>query len=74
VKKTNRCVVVEHAWRFGGFGAEVAAILQEKAFDYLDAPVSRVAGVEVPMPYSMPLEVAALPSPEQVVEAVRALF
>jgi pyruvate dehydrogenase E1 component beta subunit len=74
VRKTNRCVVVEHAWRFGGFGAELAALVQEHAFDYLDAPVARVAGVEVPMPYSMPLEAAALPSPEQVVEAARALF
>ncbi len=74
VKKTNRAVVVEHAWRLGGFGAELAAEIQEKAFDYLDAPVARVAGVEVPMPYSFELEKAALPSESQVVEAVHALF
>jgi pyruvate dehydrogenase E1 component beta subunit len=74
VRKTNRAVVVEHAWRFGGFGAEIAALIQEQAFDDLDAPVARVGGVEVPMPYSFPLEKAALPSEEQVVEAVRALF
>ena len=74
VKKTNRAVVVEHAWRFGGFGGEVAALIQENAFDYLDSPVARIGGVEVPMPYSMPLEKAALPSEEQVVAAVRSLF
>jgi pyruvate/2-oxoglutarate/acetoin dehydrogenase E1 component len=74
VKKTSRCVVVEHDWRFGGFGGEVAAQVQEQAFDYLDAPVARVGGVEVPMPYSFPLEKAALPSEDQVAEAARALF
>jgi pyruvate dehydrogenase E1 component beta subunit len=74
VKKTNHAVVVEHAWRFGGFGAEVAAQIQELAFDYLDAPVARIAGVEVPMPYSFELEKAALPTESQVVEAVQAMF
>ncbi|MPZ13644.1 MAG: alpha-ketoacid dehydrogenase subunit beta [Chloroflexi bacterium] len=74
VKKTNHAVVIEHAWRFGGFGAEVAAQIQEHTFDDLDAPVARVAGVEVPMPYSFELEKAALPSESQVVEAVRAMF
>ncbi len=74
VRKTNRAVVAEHAWRFGGFGGEIASEIQEKAFDYLDAPVGRVAGVEVPMPYSMPLERAAMPNENQIVDAVRALF
>jgi pyruvate dehydrogenase E1 component beta subunit len=74
VQKTNRAVVVEHAWRFGGFGGEVAAQIQDRAFDYLDAPVARIGGVEVPMPYSMPLEAAAMPHESQVVEAVRAMF
>jgi pyruvate dehydrogenase E1 component beta subunit len=74
VKKTNRTVIVEHAWRFGGFGAELAARIQEKAFDYLDAPVGRIGGMEVPMPYSFDLEKEALPNEAQVVEAVRALF
>jgi pyruvate dehydrogenase E1 component beta subunit len=74
VKKTNRAVVVEHDWQFGGFGGEVVALLQQHAFDYLDAPVGRVAGVEVPMPYSFPLERAAIPNENQVVDAVRALF
>jgi pyruvate dehydrogenase E1 component beta subunit len=74
VRKTNRAVVVEHAWRFGGFAGEIVSQIQERAFDYLDAPVGRVAGVEVPMPYSMVLERAAMPSESQVVDAVRALF
>jgi pyruvate dehydrogenase E1 component beta subunit len=74
VKKTNRAVVVEHAWRLGGFGAELAALIQEQAFDHLDAPVARVAGAEVPMPYSFELEKAALPSESQVVEAVQVMF
>jgi pyruvate dehydrogenase E1 component beta subunit len=73
VKKTNRAVVIEHDWQFGGFGGEVVALIQEHAFDYLDAPVGRVSGAEVPMPYSFPLERAALPSETEVVEAVRAL-
>jgi pyruvate dehydrogenase E1 component beta subunit len=74
VKKTNRCVVVESAFRFGGFAGEVATQIQEFAFDYLDAPIGRVAGVEVPMPYTTVLERAAMPDEHQVVEAVRALF
>ncbi|HEY3115133.1 MAG TPA: alpha-ketoacid dehydrogenase subunit beta [Chloroflexota bacterium] len=74
VRKTHRAVVVEHDWRSGGFGAELAARIQELAFDDLDAPVARVAGVEVPMPYSFELEKAALPSEAQVVDAVRAMF
>lgn len=74
VKKTNRCVVVESAFRFGGFAGEIATQVQEIAFDYLDAPVGRVAGVEVPMPYAPVLEKAAMPDEHQVVEAVRALF
>jgi pyruvate dehydrogenase E1 component beta subunit len=74
VRRTNRAVVVEHAWRFGGFGAEVAAQIQELAFDHLDAPVARVAGLEVPMPYSFDLERAAVPTDADVLEAVKRLF
>jgi pyruvate dehydrogenase E1 component beta subunit len=74
VRKTNRAVIVEHAWRFGGFGGEIAAQIQERAFDYLDAPVGRVAGLEVPMPYSFELEKAAVPTDADVVTAVKALF
>jgi pyruvate dehydrogenase E1 component beta subunit len=74
VKKTNRAVVVESAFRFGGFAGEIATQIQEEAFDYLDAPIGRVGGVEVPMPYTTVLERAAMPDEHQVVEAVRALF
>src|SRR5262249_24676636 len=74
VKKTNRGVIVENDWKFGGFAAEITTQIQELAFDYLDAPVGRVAGVDVPMPYARPLEQAALPTDDQVIEAVKALF
>ncbi|MBI2864354.1 MAG: pyruvate dehydrogenase complex E1 component subunit beta [Chloroflexi bacterium] len=73
VKKTNRAIVVEEGWRSFGFGAEVAARIYEEAFDYLDAPVVRIASAEVPMPYSKPLEQAALPSVDRVVEAAKKL-
>ncbi len=74
VKKTNRCVTAHEAVTRMGFGAEVAAVVQEQAFDYLDAPVGRVAGADVPMPYSKPLEQIAYPHEPQVVEAVLATF
>jgi pyruvate dehydrogenase E1 component beta subunit len=73
VKKTTRAIVVGEDWRTFGVGAEVAAMIQERAFDYLDAPVARVATAEVPMPYSKPLETAALPSAQAVVDAARAM-
>lgn len=73
VKKTNRAIIFEEDWRSYGVGAELAATLQEEAFDYLDAPIQRVAGAEVPLPYSKPLEQAALPSARQLVEAVNRL-
>lgn len=72
VKKTNRALVVEEDWRSYGVGAEIAARLQEEAFDWLDAPVMRVAAVEAPMPYADNLEVAAWPSVDKVIEALRA--
>ena len=62
VRKTSRAVVMEEDWLSYGVGAEVAATIQEGAFDYLDAPVRRVAAAEVPLPYAKPLELAALPS------------
>jgi pyruvate dehydrogenase E1 component beta subunit len=71
VKKTHRAVVVQEQWRWFGVASEVAAIIQDKAFDYLDAPVQRVSGAEVPGPYARNLELAAFPSEEQVVDAVR---
>ncbi|MBE0608607.1 MAG: alpha-ketoacid dehydrogenase subunit beta [Dehalococcoidia bacterium] len=74
VKKTNRCVIVEDAWRFGGFAGELAAQVMERAFDWLDAPVARVACKDVPLPYNRNLEFAALPSEEDVVDAVLGMF
>jgi pyruvate dehydrogenase E1 component beta subunit len=70
VKKTNRAVIVEDDWQFGGFAGELSAQIMERAFDWLDAPVARVCGKDVPMPYNRNLEFAALPSEEDVVEAV----
>jgi pyruvate dehydrogenase E1 component beta subunit len=74
VKKTNRAVIVEEGWPHGGVGANFAALIQEQAFDWLDAPVARVTGADVPMPYSKPLEQAAFPHEEHVVQAVLATF
>jgi pyruvate dehydrogenase E1 component subunit beta len=74
VRKTNRCVVVEEGWPHGGVGANLAALVQEQAFDYLDAPVARVTGADLPMPYSKPLEDIAYPHEPRVVDAVRATF
>ena len=71
VGRTGRLVVVEEAWRSGGIGAELAARVAEHAFWDLDAPVERVATAEVPIPYAKHLETAALPSVEDVIEAVR---
>jgi pyruvate dehydrogenase E1 component beta subunit len=72
VRKTNRAVVVEEGWPHGGVGANLAALIQEQAFDYLDAPVQRVTGADVPMPYSKRLEQAAIPHAEHVVSAAMA--
>jgi len=71
VKKTNRAVVVEEGWRSFGVGAEVASRLSEEAFDYLDAPVKRVAQDEVPLPYNRELEQQALPQVDDILKAVR---
>ncbi len=72
VRKTNRCVIVEEGWPHGGVGANLAALIQEQAFDWLDAPVGRVTGADVPMPYSKPLEQIAFPHEPQVVAAALA--
>jgi len=72
VRKTNRCVIVEEGWPHGGVGANLAALVQEQAFDWLDAPVGRVTGADVPMPYSKPLEQIAFPHEPQVVDAALA--
>lgn len=71
VRKTSRAVVVEDDWLSYGVGAEIAATIQEGAFDFLDAPVRRVAAAEVPLPYAKPLELAALPDAGAVTRAIR---
>jgi len=70
-KKTNRAVVVEEGWKSFGVGAEVSARIYEQAFDYVDAPIRRVAQKEVPLPYNRTLEQSALPQVEDVVAAVK---
>ncbi len=72
VRKTNRCVIVEEGWPHGGVGANIAALVAEQAFDHLDAPIQRVTGADVPMPYAKRLEQAAIPHPEHVVSAALA--
>jgi pyruvate dehydrogenase E1 component beta subunit len=71
VKKTNRIVTVEEGWPFAGIGAEIAAVVMEQAFDWLDAPPARVTGKDVPMPYAANLEKLALPQVDDVIAAAR---
>ena len=73
VKKTNRLVSVEEGWPFAGIGSELSALMMEHAFDWLDAPVKRVTGLDVPLPYAANLEKMALPQPLNIVEAARAV-
>ena len=73
VKKTNRIVSVEEGWPFAGIGAEIAAIVMEEAFDWLDAPLKRVTGKDVPLPYAANLERLATPQVEDIVAAARAV-
>jgi pyruvate dehydrogenase E1 component beta subunit len=73
VKKTGRLVIVEEGWRFAGLGAQIAESVYSEAFDDVDAPIVRVTGEDVPMPYSRPLEDAAIPDAKRVVAAVRQL-
>jgi pyruvate dehydrogenase E1 component beta subunit len=73
VEKTGRAVTVEEGWQQSGVGAEIAARIMEHAFDYLDAPVARVSGKDVPMPYAANLEKLALPSVAEVVAAAKAV-
>jgi len=73
LKKTGRLVTVEEGWRQSGVGAEIVARVMEEAFDYLDAPVTRVTGKDVPMPYAANLEKLALPSVAEVVDAAKAV-
>jgi len=71
VRRTSRAVVVNEDWRTGGFGAEVSATIAEEAFEYLDAPVCRIGTRDRPIPYSQPLETAALPDAAAIVAGVR---
>ena len=73
VKKTNRCVSVEEGWPAAGIGSEIVAVIMEQAFDYLDAPVKRVAGADVPLPYAANLERLALPQAPHIIDAVKAV-
>jgi pyruvate/2-oxoglutarate/acetoin dehydrogenase E1 component len=73
VKKTGRLLIVEEGWRFAGLGAQIAESVYAAAFDYLDAPIRRVTGEDVPMPYARPLEDAAIPDTARIVEAVTSL-
>ena len=74
VRKTHHALIVEETHKFGGFAGEVAAQVQEEAFDYLDGPVARVAGEEVPVPYSRALEPLVIPDARKVAAAVRQLM
>jgi pyruvate dehydrogenase E1 component beta subunit len=71
VRKTNRAIIVEDDWEFGGFGGEITAIIQEEAFDDLDAPVARCSGADIPMPYNGALEQAALPQEADIIRLVK---
>ncbi|HKV88055.1 MAG TPA: alpha-ketoacid dehydrogenase subunit beta [Candidatus Dormibacteraeota bacterium] len=71
VRKTGRCVVVEEGWSTYGVTAEITAGVQERCFDYLDAPIRRLGGAQVPMPYSLPLEKASIPTSEDIKRLVR---
>jgi pyruvate dehydrogenase E1 component beta subunit len=71
VKKTNRVVIVEEGWRSFGVGSEISSRIYEQAFDYLDAPIQRVAQKEVPLPYNKQLEQLAIPQVEDIYGAVK---
>jgi pyruvate dehydrogenase E1 component beta subunit len=74
VQRTNRLVSVEEGWAFSGIGSELAALMMEHAFDWLDSPVKRVAGLDVPMPYAANLERMALPQVDDIVTGARAVL
>jgi pyruvate/2-oxoglutarate/acetoin dehydrogenase E1 component len=74
VRRTNRCLIVEEGWSTYGVGAELAAGLQDRAFDDLDAPIRRLNGAFAPTPYSPPLERAVIPQVEDIVGAIRDLI
>jgi pyruvate dehydrogenase E1 component beta subunit len=74
ISKTHRAIVVEDDWKFGGFGGEIVAIVQEQAFDELDAPVLRCAGKDIPMPYAAALEQAALPQEADIITMAKTML
>jgi pyruvate dehydrogenase E1 component subunit beta len=71
VRKTNRCVILEEGWPYAGVGAQIAYQVQQGAFGDLDAPIARVTGLDVPMPYAKNLEHLVMPSPARLIAAVR---
>ena len=71
VRKTNRVLSIEEGWPYAGIGAEIAAVIMEQAFDYLDAPVMRVHAADTPLPYAANLEKLALPQPENIITAAK---
>jgi len=73
VQKTNRCVSSEEGWPFAGIGSEISALIMETSFDWLDAPVARVTGVDVPMPYAANLEKLAIPQVDDIVAAAKSV-
>jgi pyruvate dehydrogenase E1 component beta subunit len=73
VKKTGRCVSVEEGWPFAGIGSEIAALINEQCFDWLDAPAARVYGVDVPLPYAANLERLALPQEHHIIDAAKSV-
>ncbi|MEC7302159.1 MAG: transketolase C-terminal domain-containing protein, partial [Pseudomonadota bacterium] len=74
VMKTNRVLIVHEAWTTGGFGAEVASVIADKGFDWLDAPVKRLGAMDTPMPYNKELEHATIPSTDKIAETIRELM
>ncbi|MEM3727198.1 MAG: transketolase C-terminal domain-containing protein, partial [Candidatus Bathyarchaeia archaeon] len=74
VKKTGRVIIAEDDCKTGGVGAEIAALIIEKAFDYLDAPITRVAAPDIPIPFSPKLELEYMPNKDKVIQAVNSLL
>ncbi len=74
VRRTNRLVVAHEGWKTGGFGAEISAIVMEKAFDWLDAPVTRVGALDIPMPFNDSLESQVIPDQQTIVDAINSLY
>jgi len=74
VKKTGKLIIVSEDCRTGGIGAEICAVVLEEAFDYLDAPIKRVCTLDVPLPFSPPLEDYAVPNEKDIIDAVKGLM